>query len=441
MSTPAPPAAPALATGVPAPGGAAAALAGRWMAGGGWAFLTLGLGLGLGFIRTLVVARVLGPRELGVMAIALLVLGTVDSVTSTGVETALVTDAGEVEDDLDAAFTLQALRGLLVAALVFAAAPAAAWGLGNAQAAPVIRALAVVALLRGVVSPGIPARVRRMEFARLFWWSVPEAVVGFGVAVGAALVLRDVWALVIAGVGAQLVATAASYAAAPRRPRFTLRGARRLLGYGRWVSGTRTLTWLSLNVDNAVVARLLGTGVLGVYALAFRIGELAVVSLTRAVAQVALPALSRVQGQPARLAATYRSMLRLVLLVNCAFSGAVLLFAGPLVGWTLGAEWAAAVPVLRILVVAMVFRAVVVLASELFHAVRRPRLTTEVNAVRLAVMLAAILPLVRAYGVQGAAAAVLLASVVAALLCAVRVRPILAGEAEAPPESRAVPAS
>lgn len=430
MSTPSPSATPPLPAGPAAPG-VAEALAGRWMAGGGWAFLTLGLELGTGFVRTLVVARMLGPRELGVMAIALLVLGTVEAVTSTGVDTALVTDADQVDADLDAAWTLQALRGVLVAAVVFAAAPVAAWLLGNAQAAPVIRAVGLVALLRGALSPGIPLLLRRMEFARIFWCTVPGVAVGFGLAVGAALVRRDVWALVIGVVGAQLVGTAASYVAAPRRPRLTLRGARRLLDYGRWVSGTRTLTYLSLNLDNAVVARLLGTGALGVYALAFRIGELAVVSFTRAVVQVALPALSRVQGEPARLAATYRSMLRLVLWVNCAFAAALLLFAGPAVGWVLGARWAAAVPVLRILAVAMVFRAVVVLASELFHAVRRPRLTTQVNAVRLGVMLATLLPLVRAWGLPGAAASVLLASAAAAALCTVWVRPILAGRVEA----------
>jgi PST family polysaccharide transporter/lipopolysaccharide exporter len=419
----------------------AAVPAGRWLHGGGWALLTLGLGLGLGFVRTVVAARLLGPAELGLMAIALLALGTVDAVTSTGADTALVAGAGDAETDLDAAFTLQALRGALAAAALCAAAPAAAWLLGNPQAAPVVRAVAAVALLRGLVSPGMPLLVKRMEFARIFWWSVPEALAGFALAIGAALLRRDVWALVIAAVGAQLVATAASYAAAPRRPRLGLHGAGRLLGYGKWVSGTRTLTFLSLNLDNVVVARLLGTGALGVYALAFRVAELGVVTFARAAAQVALPALSRARGDAPALAARWRGMLRLVVGVNCAFAAGVLLFAGPVVRWTLGAEWLDAVPVLRILAVAMVFRAGVVLASELFHAVRRPRLTTQVNALRLAVMLVTLLPLARAWGLRGAAVSVLLASVAAALLCAAWVRGILAGGAQVPLRGAAAPGS
>jgi O-antigen/teichoic acid export membrane protein len=99
------------------------------------------------------------------------------------------------------------------------------------------------------------------------------------------------------------------------------------------------------------------------------------------------------------------------------------------------------VPVLRILAVAMVFRAGVVLASELFHAVRRPRLTTQVNALRLAVMLATLLPLARAWGLRGAAVSVLLASVAAALLCAWEVRGVLAGGAQGPIRGAAAPGS
>jgi O-antigen/teichoic acid export membrane protein len=402
-------------------------LAARSLAGGGWALLSLGLALGVGVARTLVVARLLGAEELGVMGIALLALGMVEAVTSTGVETALVSHPGDAERDLDPAFTLQALRGLLVAAVVWAAAPVAAALLGSPRAVPVIRAVAVLALLRGLANPAVALVTRRMEFARLFWWSLPEQVASFVLAVGLALVRRDVWALVAAAVGAQAVAVAASWAMLPRRPRLVLRGegVRRLLHYGKWMSGARTLMFLSLNADNAVVARLLGAGALGVYQLAFRIGELGVTTFTRALAQVALPALSQLQAAPERLGRAYRAVFRLALAANCAFALAVALCAGPLVERLLGREWLAAVPVLRILAVAMVFRAVVVVASQLFHAVGRPHLTLQVNAVRLGVMLAVILPLLRAFGLRGVALAVLLGGLASAVLCLHRVRGVL----------------
>jgi O-antigen/teichoic acid export membrane protein len=395
-----------------------AALARRSLAGGGWALLTLGVGLGAGVARTLVVAGLLGAHELGVMGIALLALGTVEALTATGVDTALVSHPGDPREDLDPAFTLQLIRGVLVCALLWAAAPLVAAFFATPESVPVIRAVGVVALLRGVANPGVALLVKRIEFGRLFWWSVPEVVVGFALAVGVALVRRDVWALVAAAVGAQAVATAASYAMLPRRPRLSLRAeaVRRLVHFGKWVGGSRALMFLSLNLDNAVVGRLLGTGALGVYQLAFRIGELGVATFTRAIVQVALPALSQLHGDRGRMRRAFGAMLRVVVVANCVFAAALLLFAQPLVGRLLGPEWLPAVPVLRILAVAMVFRAVVVLTSELFHALRRPRLTFQVNAVRLAVMLASIVPLTHAYGMAGAALSVLLGGLAGTLL-------------------------
>ncbi|HYJ80778.1 MAG TPA: oligosaccharide flippase family protein, partial [Longimicrobiaceae bacterium] len=317
--------------------------------------------------------------------------------------------------ELDPAFTLQLLRGLLVAAALWAAAPPVASFFATPGAVPVIRALGLVAVLRGLANPAVALAVRRIEFARVFWWSVPEGLASFTLAVGVALIRRDVWALVAAALGMQLVAAVASYALVPRRPRLTLRGGRRLLRFGGWVSGARTLMFLSVNADNAVVGRFLGTSALGIYQLAFRVSELAVVTVARAAGQVALPALSRLRTAAER-GREWGAVLRPVLAACCAYAVAVCLLGGPLLERLLGPEWRAAVPALRILAVAMVFRAVVVVASELFNAAGRPHLALQVNALRLVVMLAAIYPLMQAFGLPGVALAVLLAGLASAAM-------------------------
>jgi len=414
------------------PGGAAreegllAAVAARSLRGGAWALLTVGSGMGVAMARTLVVARLLGAREMGVMGIALLVLGTVDAFTNTGVEAALVSQPGDVRKELGSAFAIQAVRGLLIAALLWAAAPLVASFFGTAAAVPVIRAVAVTPLLRGLSNPAVLLLVKRIEFGRIFWWSLPELVAGFGVAVGVALVRGDVWALVAGAVAGQAASTLSSWLMVRERPglRVSRGRVRRLLGYGRWISGVRVLGWVSLSADNAVVGRLLGASALGVYQLAFRVGELGVATFTRALLQVALPALTQLHGTT-QLGRGFRAALRLVLAANGAFALAVLLWARPVLAWLLGPAWLPAVPVLRILVVAMVFRAVVVLAGELFSAVRRPSITLRVNAVRVGVMLATLLPLVYRYGMEGAAVSVLLSSVVGALLAMQRAQGLL----------------
>ncbi len=392
--------------------------ASRTASAGGWVLLGTVLASALGAARTLVVAWVLGPGQLGVAAAALLVVSALESVTNTGVDTALVSHPGRVEDDLDAAFTVQALRGVVLAALMLAMAPLVGWFFELPPLVDMVRVLALVPLVRGLSNPAVSLLVRRLEFRRLFLWGVPEGVTGLLVAVSLAVARRDAWALVVAAIVAQLVATLSTYAALPRAPRFVFggRGQRRLVRYGRWVGGTRLLMFVSVQADKFFVGRLLGPAALGIYQLAARVAELPAVSVARAGAQIALPALGELRQHPDQLRRRFGRLLGAVVATHVAFAVVVLVVAST-AARLLGAAWISAAPVVRILAVAMVFRATLVVSGELLNAVGRPRTTMVVHLVRMGVLLLAIYPLLRAFGAPGVAVAVLLANVAGATVC------------------------
>lgn len=385
-----------------------------------WSIATVGL-VALGSVaRTLVVARFLAPADLGLMGIALLALGCVEAVTSSGVDTALISQPHDVEEDLDPAFTIQAVRGGIVFAAIWLAAPSIAALFQSPAAAAVIRAVSVVALLRGLQNPAVAIVVRRLEFRRMFWWTVPEVLAALALAVVLAMTRRDVWALVIAAIGSQGVSVLASYAMLPRRPRLVrgLARARELLRFGRFVSGARALMYFSVNLDAAVVGATMGTAALGIYQFAARVAELPVVTFTRAVGQVALPAFSSLQASPA-LKTTYRRVWGTVVAANVAAALAIIATAGVVIPRLVGPRWAEAVPVLRVLAVAMIFRAMIVFGGQFLDALRHPRLTVVVNAARLGVLAAGVLPLAARWGLNGVACAVLLASAAGAALAVV----------------------
>jgi O-antigen/teichoic acid export membrane protein len=412
--------------------------ASRTVSAGGWVLAAALVSNGLAAARTLVAAWLLGPGQLGAAAAALLAVGTLEGVTNTGVDAALVSHPGRAEDDLDAAFTLQALRGTLVAGLAFVAAPLVGRFFGLPQVAGMVRALAIVPLTRGLANPAASLLVRRLDFRPLFWWGLPEGVTGLAILVGVAIARRDAWALVAAAIGAQLVGTAASYGVLPRAPRLVFggRGQRRLVRYGRWVGGTRLLMFVSVYADKVLVGRLLGATELGIYQLAYRVAELPSASVARAAAQVALPALGELRRHPERLRDRYRRLLRAVVAVHVAFAvGAVLL--APAAARLLGAAWRPAAPVVQILAVAMAFRAVHLVSGELLNAVGRPRATLHVHLVRTGVLLLTAYPLLRALGAPGVAAAVLLSNAAAAVVCLRRVRAVAGIGVREPPLSRA----
>ena len=363
-------------------------------AGSGWALASVGVALVSGLVRTIVVARFLGPDAIGLMGIALLSLGFLEAVASTGVDTALVAKRKDAESFIDPAFTIQLTRGLVVLGVLWIGAPAVARVVQTDAALGVIRSVGAIAVIRGLANPAVSLAVRRLEFRRMFWWSLPEQVSSVA-----------------------LTVVLASYGLVPRRPRPVLARQRiyDLLRFGRFVSGARALMYFSVNLDGAVVGITMGTHALGLYQFATRVAELPVVTFTRAVAQVALPALSGQHASAAAVSGTWKSMLRSVLAVNTAAALLIVSFGDTAVSAVAGEQWLAAVPLMRVLAIAMLFRAVIVLTGQLLDAMGQPALTMRLNAVRL-VALTVLLPAFAAwFGLYGIAQAVLLANAVAVL--------------------------
>lgn len=391
-----------------------------WARGGAWALASLGVALGLGAVRMVLVARLIGAAQMGTAGVALLVVTTLEALTSMGTEVALVTRRGRVEEDLDPAFTLELLRGAALGALALAAAPLAAQLLSTPGATPLIRVLALLPLLRGLANPAAALLVRGGRFQRLFWWGVPEAVAGMVVGVAVAVVRRDAWALVASALAMQVVGTGLSYAMVPYRPRLRLRGrgVRRLLHYGGAMNRTRILTFLSLNLDNMLVGRFLGPAALGLYQVAFRVAEIPAVTLTRAAARVALPMFGSLRGDPRALTRRYLAVVGSVGAALCVCAAFVLLLGERGVRWMLGPDWTRMVPALQLLSLAMVFRTVMQISDQLFGALSRPRLSVPVQGVRFAVLAIALYPLLRWDGLRGVATAVLLAHAGGALVAA-----------------------
>jgi O-antigen/teichoic acid export membrane protein len=386
------------------------------MAGVGWSFLARAASEAARLLRLVVLARLLAPEDFGVMAIALVALGALEMFTEPGLQTALVQRRGEVGPYLDTAFTVQVVRGLLLAAALVALAPRVAAFFGSAAAAPVLQALAGMLVLRGLVNPATVRLTRELDFRRLFYWNLGELLASLAVAVALAVAWANVWALAGSMLAGQAVRTALSYRIVPERPRlrWEREKGRELVRFGRWVLGTNVLVFLALQGDNAFVGRFLGVGALGVYALAFRISELPRTFVTEVLGQVAFPLFARLQGDAEAARRAYFTFFRVLVLASGAVALALSLLAGPLAGALLGPKWDAVAAPLQILAWAGFVRSLTTLGSWLFYSFGRPRLSFAMTAARVLTMAATIYPFAAAWGLRGVSASVLL-SMLAAL--------------------------
>lgn len=293
----------------------------------------------------LVLAAVLTPRELGILAIGTLVVSLAMAVQDLGLGDALVYHKGDPDKAARTVLTLMLAGGAVSTAAVVLGAGWIAGFFSEPDARPVIVGLAGVLLLTVAALTPIALMTRRLQFGRR---AVPLTVPGLlGGLLTVVLALNGVGvaSLVVGQLVGAVATVGLAYAVGPRvRPGWSTAEARELLGYSLPLLGAGAANLAQLNVDYVLVGRLLSTTALGVYSLAFRLAILPYLGFVQVVNGAAYPLYCRLDD-PRELQQAFRRILGIVLLGTVALTTGLFVFAPSVV--LLGDKWAPAVPVLR----------------------------------------------------------------------------------------------
>ena len=366
-------------------------------------------------VRTLVVARLLAPHDLGLMGVALVALAFTDLTAQTGFRIALIQKKGDIKPYLDTAWTMEVLRGLVLGGAMFAAAPFIAAFFRAPDAETIIKILSLDPILRSAFNIGIVYFRRDLQLHKRFIFELANFAVAASITIILAFVLRNVWALVygtLAGSAAQLIASFVLHPHRPR-PRLELSKAGELWQFGRWVFATNLVTYMLQNVDKVLVGRLLGVATLGLYQLAFRMSSYVGTELKDVGRSVTLPVYAKLQDEQSTLRKAYLEATQLTSLTSFPIAVGLIVVGSHFVPAVLGEKWQPMVPAMQILAIAGLLSTLEAVGSaQLFRGIGRPYLNTRVQLIRLVVLLALIYPLAVAQGAIGVALSVALSGLV-----------------------------
>lgn len=368
------------------------------------------------------VARLLPPTEVGLFAMATLVLNSTRALTETGFEQALIQRAELDDDTLDVGFTVVLLRSAIVGAIVAGGATWFAGFFGEPRVAELLRVLAIGLCFEGFINNRLAVFLRQLDFRRYFFFHTTGQVAGLIATIAAAVWLRDVWAIVIGQLAAVAARVIASYVLYRRRPRLHWDGAiaRELIGYGRWVGASSVLLFALVQGDNLFIGKLAGAAQLAFYAWAYQLANLPPLFITQILSSVMFPAFASVRDERARLGELWVRSMRITLALTLPSAALIAVLAEPFARALLGDRWLPIVPLTYALSIFGIMRAFGASAGALLLAIGRPDLRTKIQVAQLFVLAVAIYPLYLKYGVLGVAWAVSLyglLSVYAAVLC------------------------
>ncbi|WP_158590155.1 lipopolysaccharide biosynthesis protein [Amnibacterium setariae] len=332
-------------------------LAGRASRGAAVTLGAQGLRVLVQTASVVVLARLLAPTDYGLIAEVLVVIGLGEIFRDFGLTSAAVQAKTLSAGERSNLFWLNAVIGVVLAAVTVLAAPGVAAFYGDDRLVALTAVLSVVFLFNGVGTQLRADLNRRLAFGRLSAAEIVGQAAGLAGGVAIALLGGGYWALAGQQILQAVVTLVLLWWFDRFRPERYRRDVpmRRFLGFGADVVGAQLLGYAGKNTDTVVIGATLGVGPLGVYNRAFQLLALPLTQINAPATRVALPVLSSLQDQPERfrryLLAGQSVMLHLVLAV---FSWSTAL-ATPLLLLLLGPRWSDSVPLFQILAVSGVF--------------------------------------------------------------------------------------
>jgi PST family polysaccharide transporter len=309
---------------------------------------------GVQFAATVILARILGPTDFGLVAMIAVFSGFAVLLVDLGLAGALVQRPTIEERHRSSAFWLNVAAGLVLTGLMAACSPLIAALYGEPELLSLTLLLSVNFAIGSLTVVQTALLQRAMNFRRLAAIEVVAALVAGTAAVASAKAGLGASSLVVFTLVATGSRAAGLWLSTDWRPRFEVdrSAVRELWGFSGSLAGFSTVNYWARNADNLLVGAFVGANALGIYSRAYSTMLLPLNQVSTVVSRVMFPALSKIQDDPERVRRAYLRAVGIVALVTFPVATGLFVVSDPFIEALYGTKWAEAAPILQILCIA-----------------------------------------------------------------------------------------
>ncbi len=379
-----------------------------------WLLLLRWVSRGLGLIRTVVLAAVLSPEEYGIGVFALTIVFFLEGGSRVSGNYLLIRTKKTTKEFYDAAWTLEVIRGAVIASIIILASGELSHFFGEERLRDLLYLLGVSLFIGSLSNIGMAEFMRDLSFSQNFVMGAGSRVIGFLASVAVALIYESYWAIAVGYSVQQLSRLIISYWLHPYRPRLRLSGIGEHFEPSKWLLAPAVLFQVIQRADAIMIGKLLGPVALAPYHIAKMVTELFGEEIAGAVKTSLFPAFSHRNEGNINVSDFVSTQLGVIFIGAplCIFLGA---FSGDIVILFLADKWQSVAPIVSVLV----FAAIGTLAASAPGAFLLSRGLTRQVAFRQLLGVAVFVPglflLIGPFGTIGAAYAVATTSWVSAL--------------------------
>jgi O-antigen/teichoic acid export membrane protein len=377
----------------------------RTVRGMAWAYGAYVGGRALVLISTVILARLLTPRDFGVIALALVFITFLDAIKDFGLGQALIGATHEEEAaSAQTVFGWTILTGLLLTVAIAAISPLAASFFHEDSLRTLLPVVGCTFLLRSLGATHYALARKRLNYRARMASEIAEVTVRGVISIALALAGAGVWSLVIGFVAGAATSSLTSWLLVEFHPRLRISSTnlRGLLGFGGVLTLVDISAVLYYNLDYVFVGRVLGASALGVYTIGFRIPELVILNLANVVGNVLFPAYSALDR--GRLRDGYLVATRYMTMLTIPVAVWLIVLVRPLILGAFGAQWTESIGVARLIAIYALMATLSTPAGTVLKVTRQAKLMV-LFSIPIVVILAVLLVIVTPHGIVAVAIA------------------------------------
>jgi len=329
-------------------------VAGRAIRGGAFTVGSQASQFVIGLLATMVMARLLTPRDYGLIGMVTVVTGFLTIFKDIGLSRATIQRNVLTHDEASSLFWINGAVGVGIALLTAAIAPVIARFYGEPRLTNITIALACGFLVSGFSVQHQALLRRRMRFGILAANDVFSVTLASVVGITMAFERMSYWAIV----GNQLTFTISgavlAWTVCRWRPSLPKRSTpvREMLAFGGNITGFTVLNYFSRNTDDLLIGRFWGSQQLGLYAKAYQLLLFPLNQINLPIGGVAVPTLSRLVDEPERYRAAFARTLDKIVLITMPLVVFLMVCSDWLIAVVLGSQWVGAANIFMWLAIA-----------------------------------------------------------------------------------------
>lgn len=305
----------------------------------------------IGMGVTMVLGRLLTPKDYGVVAMVGVFTGFVAVFRDGGLSIATIQRPNITEAQITTLFWINVALGGGAAVVVALLSPLVGWFYNDKALVWIVLALSVPFVLGGLTAQLQALLQRQMRFNAIAFIEIASLIVSAGIGVTAAVAGWGSWALVTMTISLTASNTALVFFFCRWRPGRPVRGSgvRPMLKFGGELTANKFFDSVACSLDSLLLGKFYAADTVGIYTRAQTVMLLPFSQIMPALLSVALPVMSRLAETPEAMKKAFLDLLQVTACISSFITVFLVVGADWIIGVFLGPQWTHASDVLRLL--------------------------------------------------------------------------------------------